>query len=846
MANQLQQLQENFITIKKKIVSQIWECCDGNFDEATTVLRFVKENNTPSQHQKLLIKLLRAFDKQISRAVILETWKEYNQIFIETLNHLNMINSARNINEVKENSVIKIIREMCIHILWNILKHPANIKYRQINHQTLSQNLKKTCVQFNADFDEISTAMEYYLQEIGFEKGNDENWYYHNNIQLLELWKHYQKWIYNQIMYLYKIRNIPQTIHMISNGKWKEYAILLDYGHRSIVLLNENKKKQKKINSKNITKFNVHIEYRNNHTDIDSNYTNTKYACISLNHSWYFRLIDSNQRNFFSDVLSVNILKRQFLYCTNRLVFIFTYTMKEFNSFNIIWKDKGFQHLQNQYQLYIHFIVGTNEVIYCKFVPNECSPSIEPHINTGDVLLHDIYKHCTHYPIIQVYWEIKCITMVSYKCTIAIERNNLPKSIPSKDNIPLNEKPKFDPFLYERDLYKVKIIQDNSTPVGLSIDNLLKSISHEIIKNKYLCDLISENDVANSRVHKEIKRKINYNKKNSNELILNDKILTILNELKTLYYDEIHKQMGYPLQLYHICAILLYCGKTCNIQFSRDQIQFKHHLWPFLDFCLQDGIHILHKHERREESAIELYCGLRDVRLENIKEIKAGYFINYVSTSDDIQIAQMYRSDQGCILHFHPSMRRTLISSCDVSWISPYKHEREILFARSVAFSNLSTQIHEELSSWNAKVEREDEYTQTILLTCAKYDAFLQQTIQISAMWNHSIDLNVVYLLLGFMKSDIYVTTYLSLFNEWQIENVEKYLKRTEEFKKRRCCNHLVNLLSMFLFESNLIQVDDIEYATAHTVIFGLPFVENDKKNNIIITQYSKILTEIC
>ncbi|ETN99075.1 hypothetical protein RFI_38412 [Reticulomyxa filosa] len=521
--------------------------------------------------------------------------------------------------------------------------------------------------------------------------------------------------------------------------------------------------------------------------------------------------------------------------------------MKEFNSFNIIWKDKGkvphklslnpfsmtlkqgFQHLQNQYQLYIHFIVGTNEVIYCKFVPNECSPSIELYMNAGDVLLRDIYKHSPHYPIIQVYWKIKCITMVPYKCTIAIERNNLPKSILSKDKIPLNEKPKFNPFLYKCDLHEVKIIQDNSTPVRLSIDNLLKSIFHEIIKNKYLCDLISEDDAANLRVHKEIKRKINYNKKNSNELILNDKILTILNELKTLYYDEIHKQMGYPLQLYHICAILLYCGKSCNVQFSRNQIQFKHHLWPFLDFCLQKGIYILHKHERREESEMELYCGLKNVRLENIKEIKAGYFISHVSTSDDIQVAQMFRSDQGCILHFHPSMRRTLISSCDVSWISPYEHEREILFARPFAFSNLSDQIHGELISWNAKVEREDESTQMILLTCAKYDTFLQQTIQISAGRNHSIDLNVVYLLLGL---NICITACLSSFNKWKMKkgNVEKYKKRMEEFKKRRCCNHLVNLLSMFLFESNLLQVDDIEYATAHTVIFGLPFVENDKK----------------
>ncbi|ETN97819.1 hypothetical protein RFI_39707, partial [Reticulomyxa filosa] len=85
---------------------------------------------------------------------------------------------------------------------------------------------------------------------------------------------------------------------------------------------------------------------------------------------------------------------------------------------------------------------------------------------------------------------------------------------------------------------------------------------HEMIKNDYLCDLFTTRPLIS---HKKIKEQINYNEKDENgKLILNDKILTILNELKILYHDDIHKQMGYPLQLFHICAILLYCGKSCN------------------------------------------------------------------------------------------------------------------------------------------------------------------------------------------------------------------------------------------------------------------------------------------
>src|SRR2546421_667829 len=73
------------------------------------------------------------------------------------------------------------------------------------------------------------------------------------------------------------------------------------------------------------------------------------------------------------------------------------------------------------------------------------------------------------------------------------------------------------------------------------------------------------------------------------------------------------------------------------------------------------------------------------VKLENIeKEIKQGYFINYVSTSSDINVARIFQADQGCILKFHPSMRRAYhINSCEVKWISPYKDEQETIFQRS-------------------------------------------------------------------------------------------------------------------------------------------------------------------
>ncbi|ETN99057.1 hypothetical protein RFI_38430, partial [Reticulomyxa filosa] len=130
--------------------------------------------------------------------------------------------------------------------------------------------------------------------------------------------------------------------------------------------------------------------------------------------------------------------------------------------------------------------------------------------------------------------------MVPYKRTIGMERNDLPKNDDLDiEFIPSNQKTKFNPLLYECDLHKLKIIEDTK-------------LFHEMIKNDYLCDLITTRPTES---HKNIiKKQINYNEKDENgELILNDKILTILNELKILYHDDIHKQMGYPLQLWHIC-----------------------------------------------------------------------------------------------------------------------------------------------------------------------------------------------------------------------------------------------------------------------------------------------------
>ncbi|ETN99656.1 hypothetical protein RFI_37814, partial [Reticulomyxa filosa] len=196
----------------------------------------------------------------------------------------------------------------------------------------------------------------------------------------------------------------------------------------------------------------------------------------------------------------------------------------EFNSFHVIWKDnynrthkgplnpysitfkQGVQYIKNKLQMIDHFIFGRNELILLECEFDKYKPAISSKIskmNDSDVLLHDIYKHLPHYPIIQVYWEIKGLFMVSYKRTIGIERNNLPKSDElSIEFTPLNQKTKFNPLLYECDIHKIKIIQD-AVNIKMTRNNYLQKLLHEVIKNGYLCDLITFQYTNNKKDEKQ-------------------------------------------------------------------------------------------------------------------------------------------------------------------------------------------------------------------------------------------------------------------------------------------------------------------------------------------------------
>ncbi|ETO33804.1 hypothetical protein RFI_03298 [Reticulomyxa filosa] len=145
--------------------------------------------------------LFQMFANKLEKTVILQTWKNSKGLYSKAWNILKEICLTSDINKLENAKKLKILREMCLHILWNILKYPKYIKYRQINSDTLYQKLQLKCNQLSENVNQIFGEIEHYLQQFGFEKYNDNNWYYPNdNIELLHLWECYQKWINHQTM----------------------------------------------------------------------------------------------------------------------------------------------------------------------------------------------------------------------------------------------------------------------------------------------------------------------------------------------------------------------------------------------------------------------------------------------------------------------------------------------------------------------------------------------------------------------------------------------------------------------------------------------------------------------
>ena len=84
----------------------------------------------------------------------------------------------------------------------------------------------------------------------------------------------------------------------------------------------------------------------------------------------------------------------------------------------------------------------------------------------------------------------------------------------------------------------------------------------------------------------------------------------------------------------------------------------------------------------QETGKFEVFSGLASVKLDK-KSVECGHFVTYVSTSWRKEVAESFMSGDGMIINLDATYKEKYANCCDVSWISKFPDECEILFARS-------------------------------------------------------------------------------------------------------------------------------------------------------------------
>eukprot|EP01084_Bolivina_argentea_P036459 67457_1 len=191
-------------------------------------------------------------------------------------------------------------------------------------------------------------------------------------------------------------------------------------------------------------------------------------------------------------------------------------------------------------------------------------------------------------------------------------------------------------------------------------DGYLQALIQEVIKNGFKYDLCSKCEINEECKHTEYD------------------ILQIVDQKLS---HQRHLMMGSPIKTRDkMLALILYTGCQCNYDLCLSQRNGDYSKWKWFDWCLYHGISDLWK---RETSSYSVYSGLDSVQLDRA-EITQGYFKTYVSASWNKNVASSFIRNKGMLMELDNITRKHYHYSCDVSWISKFPTEYEILFTRSV------------------------------------------------------------------------------------------------------------------------------------------------------------------
>eukprot|EP01083_Nonionella_stella_P200796 735028_1 len=165
----------------------------------------------------------------------------------------------------------------------------------------------------------------------------------------------------------------------------------------------------------------------------------------------------------------------------------------------------------------------------------------------------------------------------------------------------------------------------------------------------------------------------------SNDCSIDYSHYTIMQIVEDKLRHPRHKQLGSPLNKSQILALILYTGCDCNYDLCKSQRKGDYKKWQAFDYCLYKAISML---SEKETGSYKVYTGLSNVKLSQ-KDIHLACFPTYVSTSWIKEISVTFIGDEGMIIEIDELSRKRL-KCCDVSWISKFSDECEILIARSI------------------------------------------------------------------------------------------------------------------------------------------------------------------
>ena len=146
-----------------------------------------------------------------------------------------------------------------------------------------------------------------------------------------------------------------------------------------------------------------------------------------------------------------------------------------------------------------------------------------------------------------------------------------------------------------------------------------------------------------------------------------------------------HLEIGKPLNRGYILALILYTGCDCTYDLCSTQRNGNYLKWKWFDYNLYFAIQTL---SDRETGHFHVFSGLHNVKL-NKKQILNGYFATYLSASWNKKIAKRFIKNTGMLIQIDKIFKNNKnVFCCDVSWISKFGDEHEILFARSTSIAS--------------------------------------------------------------------------------------------------------------------------------------------------------------